>query len=133
MSSWEGGERHSFIIVQENGLTTSVKRLLSIRNINVNVKDDGVWSYTIALCCRNGHIEIARLLLQNGADVNVKTIMAQLLSIGLHFKATLTSFISLLRMVLILKHKTMMAGEHCIGGQVWSLAFHSRTHIKISC
>jgi hypothetical protein len=26
----------------ENGLTTSVKRLLSIRNINVNVKDDGM-------------------------------------------------------------------------------------------
>jgi hypothetical protein len=53
------------------GLTTSVKRLLSIRNITVNVKDvsgdtplhDAAW---------NGHVEITRLLLQNGAEVNAK-------------------------------------------------------------
>jgi hypothetical protein len=42
---------HSFIIVQENGFTTSVKRLLSIRNINVNVKDDRVRIDTVASCC----------------------------------------------------------------------------------
>jgi hypothetical protein len=54
-----------------NGFTTSVKRLLSIRNINVNVKD--VNEYTpLHNAATNGHIEIARLLLQNGADVNVK-------------------------------------------------------------
>jgi hypothetical protein len=55
----------------ENGFTTSVKRLLSIRNINVNVKDvygetplhDAAWK---------GHVEIARLLLENGAEVNVR-------------------------------------------------------------
>ena len=42
-------------------------------------------------------------------------IMAGLLSIVLQFnKVTLTSFISLLRMVLILKHKAMVAREHCI-------------------
>jgi hypothetical protein len=57
----------------ENGFTTSVKRLLSIRNITVNVKDD--WSgYTpLHYAAGNGHIEIARLLLQNGAEVNVKS------------------------------------------------------------
>jgi hypothetical protein len=53
------------------GLTTSVKRLLSIRNINVNLKD---WSGSTPLhyAAENGHVEIARLLLQNGAEVNVK-------------------------------------------------------------
>ena len=54
-----------------NGLTYSVKRLLSIRNINVNVKDvngDTPLHYAAA----NGHVEIARLLLQNGAEVNAK-------------------------------------------------------------
>jgi hypothetical protein len=54
-----------------NGFTTSVKRLLSIRNINVNVKDvDGRTPLHDAVL--NGHIEIARLLLQNGAEVNAK-------------------------------------------------------------
>ena len=55
----------------ENGLTSSVKRLLSIRNINVNVKDvsGGTPLHCAALY---GHVEIARLLLQNGADVNAK-------------------------------------------------------------
>jgi hypothetical protein len=55
-----------------NGFTTSVKRLLSIRNINVNVKDD--WrGYTPLHCAaENGHVEIARLLLENGAEVNVR-------------------------------------------------------------
>jgi ankyrin repeat protein len=53
------------------GLTTSVKRILSIRNINVNVKD--VYGRTpLHWAARNGRIEIARLLLQNGAEVNAK-------------------------------------------------------------
>jgi hypothetical protein len=56
----------------KNGLTTSVKRLLSIRNITVNVKDL-YGSTPLHYAARNGHIEIARLLLQNGADVNVKS------------------------------------------------------------
>jgi ankyrin repeat protein len=39
----------------------------------VNVKDDYEWMDTAALRLhRNGHIEIARLLLQNEADVNAK-------------------------------------------------------------
>jgi hypothetical protein len=55
----------------ENGLTTSVKRLLSIRNINVNVKD--VYGITpLHWAVETGHIEIARLLLQSGAEVNAK-------------------------------------------------------------
>jgi hypothetical protein len=54
-----------------NGLTTSVKRLLSIRNINVNVKD--VYGETpLHWAAKNGHVEIARVLLQNGAEVNVR-------------------------------------------------------------
>jgi hypothetical protein len=56
----------------EKGLTTSVKRLLSIRNIYVNVKDDEYGSTPLHWAARNGHIEITHLLLQNGADVNVK-------------------------------------------------------------
>ena len=53
------------------GLTTSVIRLLSIRNINVNVKD--VYGGTpLHYAAINGHFEITRLLIQNGADVNVK-------------------------------------------------------------
>jgi hypothetical protein len=54
----------------ENGLTSSVKRLLSIRNINVNVKEDEYGETPLHDAALNGHIEIARLLLQNGADVN---------------------------------------------------------------
>jgi ankyrin repeat protein len=57
----------------ENGFTTSVKRLLSIRNINVNVKDDEYGGTPLHHAAYNGHIEIARLLLQNGAEVNVKS------------------------------------------------------------
>jgi hypothetical protein len=54
------------------GFTTSVKRLLSIRNINVNVKDDVYGMTPLHEAAWKGHVEIARLLLQNGADVNVK-------------------------------------------------------------
>jgi ankyrin repeat protein len=57
----------------ENGLTTSVKRLLSIRNINVNVKEDWDGSTPLHWAAWKGHIEIARLLLQNGAEVNAKS------------------------------------------------------------
>jgi hypothetical protein len=55
-----------------NGFTTSVKRLLSIRNINVNVKDNLNGWTPLHDAVMNGHIEIARLLLQNGAEVNAK-------------------------------------------------------------
>jgi hypothetical protein len=55
-----------------NGFTTSVKRLLSIRNINVNVKDDVYKATPLHYAAANGHVEIARLLLENGADVNAK-------------------------------------------------------------
>jgi hypothetical protein len=55
-----------------NGLTYSVKRLLSIRNINVNLKDL-YGSTPLHSAAVNGHVEIARLLLQNGADVNAKS------------------------------------------------------------
>ena len=54
------------------GLTTSVKRLLSIRNINVNVKDDWSGATPLHFAAENGHVEIARLLLQNGAELNAK-------------------------------------------------------------
>jgi hypothetical protein len=55
-----------------NGFTTSVKRLLSIRNINVNVKDDEYGATPLHDAAYNGHVEITRLLLQNGAEVNAK-------------------------------------------------------------
>ncbi len=55
----------------ENGFTSSVKRLLSIRNINLNVKDVNE-STPLHWAALSGHVEIGRLLLQNGADVNVK-------------------------------------------------------------
>jgi hypothetical protein len=54
------------------GLTTSVKRLLSIRNITVNVKDDRKGWTPLHLAAYNGHVEIIRLLLLNGAEVNAK-------------------------------------------------------------
>jgi hypothetical protein len=56
----------------KNGLTTGVKRLLSIRNINVNVKDDWRGYTPLHYAAWKGRIEIARLLLQNGAEVNVR-------------------------------------------------------------
>jgi hypothetical protein len=55
----------------KNGFTSSVKRLLSIRNITVNVKDR-FGATPLHDAARNGHIEIARLLLQNGVEVNAK-------------------------------------------------------------
>jgi hypothetical protein len=57
----------------DKGLTTSVKRLLSIRNINVNVKDDWRGYTPLHFAATIGHVEIARLLLQNRADVNAKS------------------------------------------------------------
>jgi hypothetical protein len=57
----------------ENGLTSSVKRLLSIRNINVNVKDDEYGRTPLHWAALNGHVEIAGLLLQNGAEVNARS------------------------------------------------------------
>jgi hypothetical protein len=67
-----------------NGLTSSVKRLLSIRNINVNVKD--LYGKTpLHEAAINGHVEIARLLLQNGAEVNAKN---NYVSTPLHFAAS---------------------------------------------
>jgi hypothetical protein len=66
-----------------NGLTSSVKRLLSFRNINVNVKD--VYGMTpLHEAAINGHVEIVRLLLQNGADVNSKSNIGMT---TLHFAA----------------------------------------------
>jgi hypothetical protein len=56
----------------KNGLTTSVKRLLSIRNINVNMKDDWRGYTPLHWAAMIGHVEISRLLLQNGAEVNAK-------------------------------------------------------------
>jgi hypothetical protein len=56
----------------ENGFTSSVKRLLSIRNINVNVKSDMSGATPLHYAALKGHIEIARLLLHNGAEVNAK-------------------------------------------------------------
>jgi hypothetical protein len=56
----------------KNGFTTSVKRLLSIRNINVNVKEDLYGSTPLHYAAANGYVEITRLLLQNGAEVNAK-------------------------------------------------------------
>jgi hypothetical protein len=54
------------------GLTTSVKRLLSIRNINVNVKDDEYGSTPLHWAVEYGQVEIASLRIRNGADVNAK-------------------------------------------------------------
>ena len=54
------------------GFTTSVKRLLSIRNINVYVKDDKDRSTPLHDAAYNGHVEIANLLLQNGAELNAR-------------------------------------------------------------
>jgi hypothetical protein len=56
-----------------NGLTSSVKRLLSIRNIIVNVKDDESESTPLHWAAMIDHVEIALLLLENGADVNAKS------------------------------------------------------------
>jgi hypothetical protein len=67
---WRGKTQLHFCA--EKGLTTSVKRLLSIRNINVNVKDDRKGWTPLHYVAWKGHIEIARLLLQNGAEVNVR-------------------------------------------------------------
>jgi hypothetical protein len=53
-----------------NGFTTSVKRLLSIRNINVNVKDNWNGITPLHWAVENGNDDIARLLLLYGAEVN---------------------------------------------------------------
>jgi hypothetical protein len=60
----------------EKGLTTSVKRLLSIRNINVNVKDDLFGWTPLHHAAANGNVEISHLLLQNGAEVNARSNFA---------------------------------------------------------
>jgi hypothetical protein len=67
---WRGTQLHH---CARKGLISSVKRLLSIRNINVNVKDDVYGRTPLDLAAYNGHVEITRLLLQNGAEVNAKS------------------------------------------------------------
>jgi hypothetical protein len=68
LGKWRRTQLH---FCTREGLTSSVKRLLSIRNINVNVKDR-FGETPLHDAALNGHIEIARLLLQNGVDVNAK-------------------------------------------------------------
>jgi ankyrin repeat protein len=71
---------------------------------------------TVALCCRNGHVEIARLLLQNGADVNAKSKwLAILLSIDAAFNGHIDILHLLVENGADLEAQNMMAGEHCIG------------------
>jgi hypothetical protein len=108
----------------ENGLTTSVIRLLSIRNINVNLKD--VSGFTpLHWAARNGHIEIARLLLQNGADVNANDNFGYT---PLHL-AAIFGRIDILRLLfengVDLEAQKMMAREYCIWrpGMVTCLSF----------
>jgi ankyrin repeat protein len=67
-------EEHSFIIVQRMVSQLVSNVFFRIRNINVNVKDDEYGWTPLHYAALNGHIEIARLLLQNGADVNAKTM-----------------------------------------------------------
>jgi hypothetical protein len=56
----------------ENGLTTSVKRLLSIRNIDMHSKDyQG--KTPLFLAAMNGHAEIVRLLVIQGADIDSRS------------------------------------------------------------
>jgi ankyrin repeat protein len=70
LGKWGRTQLHHCV---RNGFTSSVKRLLSIRNINVNVKDDWRGYTPLHYAAANGHIEITRLLLQNGADVNARS------------------------------------------------------------
>jgi ankyrin repeat protein len=72
------------------GLTSSVKRLLSIRNINVNVKDDEYGWTPLHDAARKDNVEITRLLLQNGADVNAKTVRSN--RTPLHFASDCGNF-----------------------------------------
>ncbi len=59
-------------VLKRRSVDRSHERLLSIRNINANVKKDVIGSTPLHNAASNGHVEIARLLLQNGVDVNVR-------------------------------------------------------------
>jgi hypothetical protein len=108
----------------ENGLTTSVKRLLSIRNINKYVKDD--WNGWTPLhdAAYNGHVEIVRLLLQNGAELNARSNEG---STPLHIAARHGNIDIFHLLVEKLNPILMVAGDHCIGqpGGVTCLSFKS--------
>ena len=51
-----------------------VKRLVHEENVNVNLRDENVWRKRTALpdASENGHLEIVKLLLESGANVNIR-------------------------------------------------------------
>jgi len=67
---WGGGKTQLHYYC-ENGMTTSVARMLEMRSIDVEAKRGDGWT-CLMTASWNGHLDICRLLIDNGAQLEAK-------------------------------------------------------------
>ena len=74
---WEGGRRTQLKYFCCKGMTSSVKRMLRMKSIDVEARrggeEDG-WT-CLMTAARNGHLDICRLLIDKGAHLEAKDII----------------------------------------------------------
>ena len=66
-------KQHALIYAATYGRIENVKKYLNDKTVNVNWKPEGPGAFALFEACFHGHLEIVELLLNNGADIEVKT------------------------------------------------------------
>jgi len=72
---WNTPEESSFLNAAATGKIDVVNDLLTNHHVNVNVKDDrGTSNTALIFAASTNHVEVVKLLLKRGADVNIKNV-----------------------------------------------------------